>query len=299
MYNHCLDTFCAVAETGSFAQAAEKLYITKAGVMIRINSLEEDLGVVLFNRSSKGVTLTDYGKYLYFEAQNMINHSFMVRDQIKHVCDNINHVIRVGFSLLNPLGEFTRIWHRSPRFGEFSLSLISFPSNLNMMISKSIESIQDTDIGFCLDSNIDPLVPTETVFFDQYSVCCAIPYSHPLASEKQLSPEDLKGETIVLPYKTMPEFSTRFIEAIKEKWPDITIEAIPQFYDLELVNRCAEEKKILLSMDCWDHVHPGMKNLRVNWKWKVPYGLIYKKDARPEVLEFIEAFKEAMTLKDK
>ncbi len=39
-----------------------------------------------------------------------------------------------------------------------------------------------------------------------------------------------------------------------------------------------------------------MVNLPVEWDWSMPYGLIYKKDVRPEAQEFLEAFKKAMTM---
>ena len=51
----------AISETGSFSRAAEKLYITQPSLTSAVKALEEELGIVLFNRSARGVTLTAEG----------------------------------------------------------------------------------------------------------------------------------------------------------------------------------------------------------------------------------------------
>ena len=38
--------------------------------------------------------------------------------------------------------------------------------------------------------------------------------------------------------------------------PKIRIEDTPQFYDLSVFNRCAETGKVLLTIECWQEVHP-------------------------------------------
>ena len=58
MYNPQLETFLRVADAGSFNKAAEESYITPTAVIKQINLLEESLGVKLFDRSHRGLTLT-------------------------------------------------------------------------------------------------------------------------------------------------------------------------------------------------------------------------------------------------
>lgn len=53
-----LRTFIAVAETGSFSKAAERLCKTTATISYRIKLLEENTGVALFFRTTRSVTLT-------------------------------------------------------------------------------------------------------------------------------------------------------------------------------------------------------------------------------------------------
>nr|WP_246070768.1 LysR family transcriptional regulator [Paenibacillus kobensis] len=57
--------FYHTAQTGNFTKAAEVLHITQPSVSYAIKQLEEALGIKLFHRQSKGVTLTEEGKALF------------------------------------------------------------------------------------------------------------------------------------------------------------------------------------------------------------------------------------------
>ena len=57
--------FCCVAQNGSISKAAEKLLISQPAVTWHLKNLETQLGVTLFIRTKKGVTLTDEGKILF------------------------------------------------------------------------------------------------------------------------------------------------------------------------------------------------------------------------------------------
>ena len=57
MYNHQLDTFIKVADSGSFNKASEELYVSPNAVMKQINLLENSLGFDLFVRTHRGVQL--------------------------------------------------------------------------------------------------------------------------------------------------------------------------------------------------------------------------------------------------
>lgn len=63
-----LSVFIAVAEEENFTSAARRLNLTQPTVSFHMDNLEKNLGCLLFNRTSKGVTLTPYGKRLYESA---------------------------------------------------------------------------------------------------------------------------------------------------------------------------------------------------------------------------------------
>ena len=75
MYNPQLDTFICVVEAGSFSKAAEELYISAPAVIKQINSLENSLNLQLFERTHRGLIITEAGKSLYQDAKYMVNYS--------------------------------------------------------------------------------------------------------------------------------------------------------------------------------------------------------------------------------
>lgn len=60
-----LHIFARVVEAESFREAAEQLRMARSSVSKRIGELEKELGVVLFNRSTRRISLTDAGQTLY------------------------------------------------------------------------------------------------------------------------------------------------------------------------------------------------------------------------------------------
>ncbi|MGB0497919.1 MAG: LysR family transcriptional regulator [Rubricella sp.] len=66
-----LRQFLAVAETGNVSLAAEAMNVSQPTVSVNLRKLEEAHGVSLFERSSRGVVLTDYGRILYEHARVM------------------------------------------------------------------------------------------------------------------------------------------------------------------------------------------------------------------------------------
>ncbi|MGB4092234.1 MAG: LysR family transcriptional regulator [Ruminococcus flavefaciens] len=72
MYNHQLDTFIVVADSGSFNKAAEALFISPPAVIKQINLSEDSLGVRLFTRTHRGLQLTKAGQSVYEDARYII-----------------------------------------------------------------------------------------------------------------------------------------------------------------------------------------------------------------------------------
>ena len=67
-----LRCFIAVAERLNFSRAAESLYLSQPALSLRINALEEELGVALFRRTHQKVYLTSAGSALLPEAQELL-----------------------------------------------------------------------------------------------------------------------------------------------------------------------------------------------------------------------------------
>ncbi|MBI3545557.1 MAG: LysR family transcriptional regulator, partial [Gammaproteobacteria bacterium] len=64
-----LQAFMAVAETGSFSRAAERIFLTQPAISKRIAALEKQLGARLFDRIGRGIRLTESGEALLLRAR--------------------------------------------------------------------------------------------------------------------------------------------------------------------------------------------------------------------------------------
>ena len=130
-----------------------------------------------------------------------------------------------------------------------------------------------------------------------YRVCCAVAREHPLARKTRLSIEDLYGQTLIMGKRG----DAPAVDAVRdevERHPAIHIEDTSQFYDMEVFNRCAQTHHVLLTLECWSEVHPGLVTLPVDWDFRVPYGVLYAKDAPEDILRFLTLIAPKRTAAD-
>ncbi|WP_017938374.1 LysR family transcriptional regulator [Zestomonas thermotolerans] len=112
-----LNTFIAIAETGSFSEAGERLHLTQPAVSKRIAGLEQQLKVRLFDRLGREVSLTEAGRALLPRAYQILN----VLDDTRRALSNLNGEVsgrltlatshHIGLHRLPPLlRAFTRAY---------------------------------------------------------------------------------------------------------------------------------------------------------------------------------------------
>ena len=88
--------FCKVAQSKSYSEAAEKLSLSVPNVSKQISSLEEQLNLKLFNRESKGVTLTSDGQELYEIVNKSISSFDFAEKMAKNKNDMESGCIKIG-----------------------------------------------------------------------------------------------------------------------------------------------------------------------------------------------------------
>ena len=80
-----LNTFIAIAETGSFSETGERLHLTQPAVSKRIAALEQQLNARLFDRVGREVNLTEAGRALLPRAYQLLN----VLDDTRRALNNL------------------------------------------------------------------------------------------------------------------------------------------------------------------------------------------------------------------
>lgn len=89
-----LQSFCAIADCGSFTEAARRVNKTQSAVSMQIKRLEERLGHALLTRDGRSVSLTHHGEVLYERARKMLRTNAEILD---HFSDgDLSGSIRFG-----------------------------------------------------------------------------------------------------------------------------------------------------------------------------------------------------------
>jgi DNA-binding transcriptional LysR family regulator len=101
-----LRTFVVVAEEGHLSRAAERLFVSQPAVSAHVKALEEELGVQLFTRTSRGMDLTPQGRELKIRAERALAAANDVVYAAKALKDELAGALRVG---LNTDSRFLRI----------------------------------------------------------------------------------------------------------------------------------------------------------------------------------------------
>ena len=293
MYNPLLDTFIAVADCKSFTKAAETLYITPTAVMKQMNNLENHLSLKLIERTPTGIRLTPAGEVIYRDAKFMMDYSQKSVAEAKTKTKEYNTTFCVGTSMRNPAKPVMDLWYKlNHLFPDYKLHLVPFEDDHDGILSeiKSLGEKFDFLIGVC-DSK-SWLSLCNFLPLGRYKKMIAVPRGHRLANKKLIELSDLYGETLMMVEKGDSGTNDFIRNDLETNHPRIKIEDTPHFYDMSVFNRCAETGNVLLTIECWQDVHPGLVSVPVDWEYSIPYGLLYSLNADADVLRFVEAVKE-------
>ena len=86
----------AVAEYGNFTTASEKCFVTQPTLSMQVQKLEEELGVTIFNRSTKPLQVTEVGKKVLIQAKKIVEESSRMNDVISEEKGIIGGSLKVG-----------------------------------------------------------------------------------------------------------------------------------------------------------------------------------------------------------
>lgn len=285
MYNKDLDIFKVVVETGSFSKAAQKCFITHTAVIKKMGNLENHFGFPLFHRSSRGVTLTTEGQILYHHTLEIMDFSKKAIAEIEALHQKKVDVIRLGCSLMYPIDPFILLWNRNLQKTS-TMQFRIIPFNEDEAYHKLLNNKFD-----CIIGPYNYLRSTDNISvrpLGSYHFCLAVPMQHPLHSAEQLSFKELDGNRLRMMITGISPLNDTIRNHLVTHHPHIHIVNIHGHYNMDTFNACAESGDILLSLDCWNQIHPALASIPLKESYEMPYGLIYSKESPPHIISFLE-----------
>ena len=201
--------FVAIAEEGSVRLAAERrLHTAQPSLSRQIRELEQELGVELMVRSSRGVTLTNSGRAFLDHARFLLSRAEMAIEAARRVGRVEKTSLTLGFltgyemELLTPVMQILQ--------GELPAINVSIQSQSSPELADGLES-RRIDVAFLRP---DPArTSLEFRLLKQDPLFVVLPLSHPLARKRAIHPRALTGQTFVTVGNTSAPALRRVIDA--------------------------------------------------------------------------------------
>ena len=290
MYNPQLDTFICVVEAGSFSKAAEELYISAPAVIKQINSLENSLNLQLFERTHRGLIITEAGKSLYQDAKYLIQYS---KESLIRAQEAMNHneeIIRVGISPMTPPEVFVELWPKIQKiYPEMKFKLITFentPENAREILANMGKNI-DVIAGI-FDETMLEFRGCDGTEISREPFCVAVSIHHRLAKKEKITLDDLAGENLMLMKRGWSYYGDMLRDDMMKNHPEINIVDF-NLYNVEAFNRCENNNEVLLAFKSWESVHPLIRIIPVEWDYTMPFGILHSKKPSIKVKRLINA----------
>lgn len=190
-----LACFLAVSDTLNFARAAQRMNVTQPAVTHQIRSLEEELNVKLFRRTTRNVELTEAGRLFLHDASGMMSIALRAKKRFENPaagealdfaigCHGYTHL----FSLPEPLRQLAQQFpNLHPR-----LQVVPFDFLYRLLEEEHV------DVILSFQENGAKKAPGSYTELEKVPMVCATTRQQALPGEGPLTVEQLRGQRLVL-----------------------------------------------------------------------------------------------------
>lgn len=185
-----LEQFVTIAKEGTISKAAEVLLISQPALTRSMQKLEDELGVKLFDRKKNKITLNDNGKFAMDYAQNILNDAQKMVTQLQ-MYDRSHRTISIGSCAPAPIWGLKTVLHK--RYPEMNIT-----DELHHHFEPLIDGLQKNVYSLIVLDH--PLIQEDVISIPlfQENLYLSLPPAHPLALFKEVSFDDINGESILL-----------------------------------------------------------------------------------------------------
>lgn len=205
--------FLVLADELHFGRAAKRLSISQPPLSFNIKQLETSLGVLLFERNTKGVKLTPAGLSFREAAVRLLADAREAEELVRNVAKGVVSRVRVGFvgsmlfrELPERLAEFQK---QHPKI-EVVLTELNSVEQVDALVRGQL------DLGFVHTERIPPEL-SKAVYLSEPFVCC-LPSRHPAARGRSVRLHTLSEEPFVMFSKgASPDYYERILALCAEQ----------------------------------------------------------------------------------
>ena len=187
-----LRSFLAVAHHRNFSRAAEQLHVSQPALSEQIRKLEDELGTPLFDRTSRGATLTDAGDAFLPQARAVLAAADAAAESVRMVAHGLAGTLTLGFIDSAAVGILPPLIRRfTARYPELKLRLRELSTR------QQLEAVAEgeIDVGIVGGPVWNPALAGRLVATE--SLLLALPAEHRLAGETAVRLADLRDEGFI------------------------------------------------------------------------------------------------------
>lgn len=189
-----LRQFVAIAHNGSLMGAARAIGMAQPPLSASMRKLEEELGLKLFDRLPRGITLTPAGKELLGHAQDVVNKMANIRMLMSEMKDGVRGTLRVGFvdtAAFSLLPRLIKALRASQPLIELQLH--------EMTTTESVKKVLDGTLDAAIvRTPLLQMAPLHLLPAEEDRMVLMVPFGHVLQKDIVVRLEDLSGERFVM-----------------------------------------------------------------------------------------------------
>lgn len=184
-----LEQLVAFADCGTLSQASQKLHISQPSLSRSMQILEEDINIILFERTKNRLKLTPTGLLAVDYARQLLAQRDSMIQQLQASQYNKN-IISIGTCVRSPISDLTRLIKNA--YPEYAVSL-DFQSIPQLIAGLRHKTYHIIILPHKMDASDISCIP-----YGEEQLYIMLPHTHPLASRRSISFEELDGETILV-----------------------------------------------------------------------------------------------------
>ena len=186
--------FLKIAETRNFTRAANDLHVSQSALTVQVQQLEESLGVRLFDRNKRGVTLTAAGKDVFGPLQRLLNDAQTIVEHARDLSSASTGFVSIAALptvCAGPLPELVRSFLESYPGIRVQISDVIAERVREAVLKREVDFGIGTLHGRDAELRATPLFQDRLVVFT--------PPGHPLSEKRSVTLREASAHGLILP----------------------------------------------------------------------------------------------------